>query len=200
MAKNPDDTAEPFRFLDLPPELRNRVYHYVFEGRSQQDIELFAEAKSFAPHMAVTAVSQQLRTESQGLYVIALKDFWTTHHFYIRIRGQERPRLSDLLSQAKQIPVRGLARLEFRIQRDDNSALRWDVQLTVDGGVEWRLWSPDYVPRGFKGVSEGTPWFIEAIERSAALRDVLICDRLEDGLLEGCIQYIAHHKGWMTLD
>jgi hypothetical protein len=51
----------PFRFLDLEPELRNRIYEQTFFAEAQ------TSSSGLAPH-ALTRVSQQVRRESLGLY------------------------------------------------------------------------------------------------------------------------------------
>jgi hypothetical protein len=52
---------QPFRFLDLEPELRNQIYEQTFFAEAQTSFS------GLAPH-ALTRVSQQVRRESLGLY------------------------------------------------------------------------------------------------------------------------------------
>lgn len=61
-----------FRFLDMPPELRNRVYEHSFAGRAIVFLA-FSKSRTYtqadrAPRFpAVTAVSRQVRKESLSL-------------------------------------------------------------------------------------------------------------------------------------
>jgi hypothetical protein len=48
--------VQPFRFLDLPPELRNRIYEYAFTG-----------LHDLSPHH-LTQVNRQVRVESLQMY------------------------------------------------------------------------------------------------------------------------------------
>ncbi|KAK5121251.1 hypothetical protein LTR85_005417 [Meristemomyces frigidus] len=40
MATSPTPDAKSFRFLDLPPELRNRIYGHVFEDRAASELNV----------------------------------------------------------------------------------------------------------------------------------------------------------------
>lgn len=77
------DTA--FRFMDLPPELRNNVYDLMFEQHaSKAPIEL-STLPAEMPSDAITRVSKQLRKESLGYYQPAVPEFWRLNAFTLDI-------------------------------------------------------------------------------------------------------------------
>lgn len=53
--------SQPFRLLDLPPELRNRIYDYTIPENST--IELAPIRQSISGYQSITAASRQLRAE-----------------------------------------------------------------------------------------------------------------------------------------
>ncbi|KAK5168802.1 uncharacterized protein LTR77_006111 [Saxophila tyrrhenica] len=59
------DSETPFRFLDLPPELRNRVYGYATAGQDGSTRRL--ASRTLKPP-AITRVSQLVRQESMPVY------------------------------------------------------------------------------------------------------------------------------------
>lgn len=76
-----------FRFLDLPAELRNRVYEFVVEDEGTTWlIDLFA-VKACVPSAAVTQVSRQVRHESKDLYREATSAFWANLKISITIQS-----------------------------------------------------------------------------------------------------------------
>lgn len=72
------------RFLDLPPELRNRVYNILFEDRNGDEIPLLG-TRQCRPSTAITVVCQQLRRETLRLCKEARASFFQNHTFCIVI-------------------------------------------------------------------------------------------------------------------
>lgn len=75
-------STEHFRFLDLPPELRDRVYNCAFEDASATSLELHRYG-SYVPEPTITAVCHLIRSESEGLLRKAQSKFWKHHHWSI---------------------------------------------------------------------------------------------------------------------
>ena len=73
-----------FRFLDLPPELRNRVYTFVYLDNSTRSMDIF-NAYEHVPKVALTRVSKQLRNETFGMYHEATAQFWSNHELSMSI-------------------------------------------------------------------------------------------------------------------
>jgi len=78
----------PFRLLDLPPELRNRIYTCIIEDITMPPSTDVFSALQFLPDPTITAVSRQIRSESLGLFRQATTEFWSTHNFYLTIHRQ----------------------------------------------------------------------------------------------------------------
>ena len=106
----------PFRFRDLAPELRNRIYDCVFEDEAPHRMSLL-DIRAAAPPIAITAVSKQVRNESLGLYKLAVAAFDTSHDYYVSIdNGDYKPKGMELFTpQRVKLPWLVLQRLEFVI-------------------------------------------------------------------------------------
>jgi hypothetical protein len=68
----------PSPFLELPGELRNNIYEYVFT----EDIVRINEAGSIIQH-PLTCVSKQIRSDTEGYTTSALKNPTTQIHAQI---------------------------------------------------------------------------------------------------------------------
>ena len=66
----PQATAVPFRFLDLPPEMRNRIYEAVVISARPLHIPsaCYHGKEASAVEPAITRVNKQLRRESLGMF------------------------------------------------------------------------------------------------------------------------------------
>ena len=73
-----DMTVENFRLLDLPPELRNRVYHCLFEDIAPHTLDVL-DAASFLPDGGVTTLSHRMRHETFPIFEDARRCFWQNH-------------------------------------------------------------------------------------------------------------------------
>ncbi|KAK4543877.1 hypothetical protein LTR36_004651 [Oleoguttula mirabilis] len=70
-------------FLDLPPELRNKIYDISFETKAtSQEVDLFA-THAVAPPTALAATCRQLRSETLTILREAQELFIDTHTFYL---------------------------------------------------------------------------------------------------------------------
>ncbi|KAI7514706.1 hypothetical protein KC347_g476 [Hortaea werneckii] len=72
------DMTEAFRLMDLPPELRTRIYEYTFTPRrlkkSNQNAENF---DSQAPSKALLLTNRLIHQEARPIYEEARQRFWT---------------------------------------------------------------------------------------------------------------------------
>ena len=82
------DTTEipkAFRFLDLPSELRNRMYEHAFPMSSGYKAINVFDAVEKLQRVALVRVNRQLRHESLNLYREATTNFWNTYILHIAI-------------------------------------------------------------------------------------------------------------------
>jgi len=134
-----------FRFLDLPPELRNRVYSYTLEYHAPPQVNLLA-TRIHAPSALVTIVSRQLRHESLDLYHQAMHDFWTKRSFHLSLNDDiaEDERCKEVISVCTKVPITGITRFEFRIPRLIVHGREHTMHILVlfedDEEVVWKWW------------------------------------------------------------
>ncbi|KAK3713374.1 hypothetical protein LTR37_008566 [Vermiconidia calcicola] len=94
--------AQPFRLLDLPAELRNHMYSFIFGDDSPTDCTNIFDLYRYAPEKAVTQTSRQIRSETIKLYRLAVTEFWSKNNVLIPIdcTSTRRRRDADEISQA----------------------------------------------------------------------------------------------------
>lgn len=117
--------TKQFRFLDLPPELRNRIYNYVFEDTSTTSIELFKYTRHVSKP-TITTVCHQIRLESIGLLREAQRNFWKDHKWIIPFDSKilNKADRDKLLLECDAIPPS--ARIQHMI-------FQTEFQRTIDG-------------------------------------------------------------------
>lgn len=108
-----------FRFLDLPPELRNEIYKFYLSDPNIEHHQLeISHWKSFAPDPSITAVSTQIRSESIGYFHSAFTDFFKNHGWYLELTTSMKadPIRSQILSTLHSLPKAAMIReLQFSI-------------------------------------------------------------------------------------
>ena len=77
-------TDHIFRFLDLPPELRNQVYHFAFSIQTSKEIDLL-KACNHTANDSFTIASGHIRRECLQIYNESQQIFWRNNKFTIEI-------------------------------------------------------------------------------------------------------------------
>ena len=127
------------RLLELPRELRDLIYGFVFDDPAPKDVELFAY-KLHVPRIAITGTCHLLRAETLLLKDLAVSRFWKSHHFKITIdnntlRGHSRLKTYRSLMRASK-KVSRVAKLQhFRIERKGDGEAIDDLWLCSDRKV-----------------------------------------------------------------
>jgi hypothetical protein len=74
--------------LRLAPELRNRIYSYMFEPEvaeeSDDELELHHAINATCPHSNLPAANRQSYAETASLLKNAQERYWRTHVFLIK--------------------------------------------------------------------------------------------------------------------
>ncbi|KAK5736833.1 hypothetical protein LTR17_007158 [Elasticomyces elasticus] len=109
------DNAQPFRLLDLPAELRVRIYESFFEPDpgTPQEISLF-DIQKHVPELAVLATSRLVRREAYPIGKTAEADFFARHQFVLDLvldeaRSQESPELQAAMTALPYYPITKMA-------------------------------------------------------------------------------------------
>jgi len=147
MAKPHDTTPKSSRFLQLPPELRNRTYGLCTDGYSYGGVSLFG-AQSEAPSYAITAVSHQVRNESLGIYQDARRKFWSDNTFRIHLSVDEvfySHAQQEVTARCLPMPSLGIERLRFVVGPSEkcdgpDSLMVEDMLKRSERCVRWRKW------------------------------------------------------------
>ncbi|KAK5121171.1 hypothetical protein LTR85_005655 [Meristemomyces frigidus] len=74
----------PCRLLNLPAELRNRIYDLVLEDTAPVEVDIFT-AKKHMPSFGLISTCRQIRQENLLLHKEALSRFWRSHDFIVKL-------------------------------------------------------------------------------------------------------------------
>ena len=134
--------SEACRFLDLPPEIRDRIYCLIFLDENEDEID-FHEARSRLPKVTITLTCRQVRREALGLIQEADEVFYQNHCFLIdiskfdpsaRLKGHYMREITKALPWT--CKVRRLAFvLDHTISGID--LMKVGVRFTGDNALEW---------------------------------------------------------------
>lgn len=149
VAKAAEPTTPVFRFLDLAPELRNRVYEHAFAVEPKLEIEIFT-ARSRAPPAAVAITSRQVYKESNTYLQEASQRFWSESKFYVVmshriLTGESRDYRAAMEPGRRALKVPHLRQLEFRLQDVGSTSstariIKFEVTATAIPVHEARCW------------------------------------------------------------
>ena len=94
--------SSTFRLLDLPAEIRNRIYEFSLSDEGPRRVDLSA-VRSRLPTLALALVSRQVHNETIKLYQEVVKGFWSTHSLDISLDFLTRPHSEWLRRERKTI-------------------------------------------------------------------------------------------------
>ena len=131
-----------FRFFDLSPELRNMVYRFVLEDNAPLLLSVFT-ANEHVPSCVLTVITKQIRSETVGLYLGAVRSFWDTHIFEITTGFGQRdhtsagyritssPPLNEMLDKVAASTFNPrLRKLQVFHRLDSGAPVRMDLEMT----------------------------------------------------------------------
>ncbi|EME82665.1 uncharacterized protein MYCFIDRAFT_196169 [Pseudocercospora fijiensis CIRAD86] len=126
--------SKSFRFLDLPPELRNRVYAFAF-----QNMKNFGKRQNLAlvALPTITRVSRQIRQETLPL-------FFATTHFRLVVASDFNNRFDPDAEYKSTIEIQnaGTTHIKQKVKKTlrlaGNKALIRNINLVVCDARDWR--------------------------------------------------------------
>ena len=141
--------TDRLHLLNLPAEIRNTIYSYVFEQHLDHQLDLLAWHQ-FLPHSSLTYVSRQTRSECQALHKEALIDLWKRRHWIFEIDARfigedHRHKLwLECERLPRSVPVRHLSVVfDFPCTPyGPRPPISFDFKVDEDGLVEWKLRHP----------------------------------------------------------
>lgn len=160
-------SGQPFRLLDLPPELRNNVYDKVIENYPRAYLPRLS-GRTVASGSALLRVNRSVRAEfMNALYISATIvadvmnfDFSRIITFYNRLRDTHMKSLAQAGAKSER---HMLIRLKVDFLADPKKLMRWlnRTQHPAKKGNEVKIsyvadkrWSSHYLPRVDKKLKE----------------------------------------------
>ncbi|KAK3633323.1 hypothetical protein LTR56_015891 [Elasticomyces elasticus] len=143
------DDNQHFRLLDLPPELRVRIYECFFEVPNSIEATDIFEAQQHAPNLAIAATSRLIRREALAIGKAAMLQFYQQGDLFIQMSVcssvQWREEMQNLQAAASALPSFPLSTFELRYSIQRSSGEKNDCRMTasiaaggnVEGHTRW---------------------------------------------------------------
>jgi hypothetical protein len=146
-------SSPPFRFLDLPPELRNTIYQYYLQDVHDYQLDI-TKWRGLVPSPSITAVSRQIRSEALGYYTPALSDIWKNHFWYLELTPslREDDVREAVLSTVHAVPKTAciqelqFSAKKFKYPRRHPISFIMGVTIDGDGKAKWSFRALDRPP------------------------------------------------------
>ncbi|KAK3708774.1 hypothetical protein LTR37_011295 [Vermiconidia calcicola] len=146
-----DEAQNSFRFLDLPPELRLRVYHFYFAPSSYPEPDLLLFRRHMPPSK-LTTICRQVHAETQAICERARAEFLRDTVFSLDAPARRPPHWAEMSPEGEAImdAVQGLQRafqihirtVNFRLldaQGRYNYHIRVVARVLSDGAIGWTV-------------------------------------------------------------
>lgn len=135
-AETASDTTElspHFRFLDLAPELRNKIYHFIFETDERVDL---CRAEEIRPEKAITSTCRQVRSETLELHEQATERFWQSLTFTVNVADPYGESTPLIFYACRRLQVASIKTVVVRLEQAKDFILDITVRATGVGVVE----------------------------------------------------------------
>ncbi|KAK4894325.1 hypothetical protein LTR27_007458 [Elasticomyces elasticus] len=183
------DNARPFRLLDLPAELRVRIYESFFEPDpgTPQEISLF-DIQKHVPELAVLATSHLVRREAYPVGKTAEAEFFARHQFVLDLvfddaRSHESPELQAAIAALPTYPISEMALGWYVRWRTDLTRSIAPVAPMVLYLTSEEL-HPAYVLAGVCTYGRGLPRIVTLMKEEATLIGLALTRGRDDAYLD----------------
>lgn len=131
--------ANGYRLIELPPELRNKIYLAFFEDTAPVTIDVLS-AHSCIPERAITKVSRQMRKETLLLFETVRRAFWRKHVAAVHVEGTWQstfPALGITMYRAcKALQMEPIVKVVVHAKLHDGNTVGVNITVTEEGRVE----------------------------------------------------------------
>ncbi|KAK3705117.1 hypothetical protein LTR37_013484 [Vermiconidia calcicola] len=127
----------PFRFLDLPAELRLKIYDFYFTTSSCLEPDLL-QFRSHMPSPRLTTVCCQIHAETQEIYEKAKMVFARDTVFSLNNSPERKVLMYAVRAVPRALHVR---KVSFKLMGESHyiDHIRVEARMLSDGSVDWTL-------------------------------------------------------------